>query len=253
MADYEALKTLLASLVRKDNLAKFNCFGNSNGRINIHIQLLGSHENISDLPPMSLRRKSDKQLKRNHQRANTWRDSLTSETPQLQTDLSSANSDTDNMDRNISKSEPGLNVLNTSAVESHSNLSKESQPSESMDHSQSKQIQRFDKPPMIPPPDPSIPPNSNQNSETLPKHSILRQTFEDVFYKNRNLAAAPTKPTTFQKSHKTEGTDQCTESWCAIGRISTCCKCTKANYPCEYCKETHILKKLCERCKKRQF
>ena len=76
MADYEALSILLASLVKKENLAKFNCSGDIKGRINIHIQLIGSHESITDLPNMSIWRKSDKQLRRNHQRANSWRDSI---------------------------------------------------------------------------------------------------------------------------------------------------------------------------------
>ena len=65
MADYIALTTLLSSLVKKENLAKFSCFGDCNGRINIRIQLIGSDENIDDLPRMALRRKSEKQLKRN--------------------------------------------------------------------------------------------------------------------------------------------------------------------------------------------
>ena len=83
MADYTALTTLLSSLVKKENLAKFSCFGNSNGRINIRIQLIGSDENIADLPRMALRKKSDKQLMRNQSRASNWRESVTSDISQV--------------------------------------------------------------------------------------------------------------------------------------------------------------------------
>ena len=260
MADYEALSILLASLVKKENLAKFNCSGDIKGRINIHIQLIGSHESITDLPNMSIRRKSDKQLRRNHQRANSWRDSISTKNCLLLHDSLEVDSDKicdKESPSNVHNSEQGPIVLDNSSVDSHSN---DSIPSKSMEHTQSKQpseITKVTKPKSLP--HDSIPTQpEKRTSENVSKEPILPK-IRNIFSSSKQQDVPKPKsshPSTDVVKVMKESTTlpskpikRCTAEWCAIRNSPKCCQCTSIEaHPCDYCKEPYKSKLMCERC-----
>ena len=270
MADYLALTLLLSALVKKENLAKFNCFGDSNGRINIRIQLYGSDENIDDLPRMSLRNKSDKQLKRNQNRAYNWRESLPSNSQ------NNSKMDLDNSSENIYlQSETGPDVLNLDTnvlpAETQSSVDVKAKPvnhnrdslpkqahattvdshPKSSDRSESKQPRNVNKTS-----------ENTQKAPTAPTLSTKAQATIQRMKARCSMRSTTTKSAKSPQSTidqaakaRTSGSTQtqkaCSISWCEVGNVPTCCSCSESSQ-CDYCTGAQI-DKMCKRCQDSQY
>ena len=280
MADIQTFNALVDSLAKNNDLLQFNCFGDRKGIIHLRAQFTKNGLVFEDIPKVSMRIKSDRQLKRNQHRAAKWREDghsqSSSEIPPTDIVINRDQSDSKEIIRNGSDSEKSPKpevldpILDCSTVD---DTSHNSHHSESMMHCESKQLKEsFEVVEAISTPEPSIPIQPitvNQTTDHAPKPSLLPQ-IKNMFSFNRHHPVTATKQPKPKSSHATANlsipkepsstaTPQkppaeliCTHSWCAKGQITTCCECTLQAYPCDYCKDSRtIFKKICDRCKDR--
>ena len=252
MADYIALTTLLSSLVKKENLASFNCFGDCNGRINIRIQLIGSDENIADLPRMALRRKSERQLKRNQRRASNWRDSIPSEPltshskskENIRLDPNSPESNTspDVLDISIVDDQPSCQSLSPNLIVPTHNQ-KDSfacDLPESVNHSSPKHSSEGTEEKLI----------SRDWSDATQARIDMINKYEDHKHSVElsNLRSQLISKAPVPRPRPKQTLDKCNDTWCAVSKVLISCKCGSNDEPCDFCKDSKY-DKLCRQCK----
>ena len=279
MADIQTFSALVDSLAKNNDLLQFNCFGDRKGIIHLRAQFTKEGIVFEDIPKVSMRIKSGRQLKRNKYRAAKWRDDdsqISSETPPTDNAIICDQSSPKEILRNESNSEksPIPNVLDCSIVDNTTH--NEKTHSESTMHCEPKQLKEsFEVIEATPIPELLIPiqpiPGNQISNQVVPKPSLLPQ-IKTMFSFNRHhqVASKPTKPSKPTSQHKSSDTritketpsavtpskppDEliCTDSWCAKGQVTTSCTCTLQAYPCYYCTDSRtIFKKICKACQNR--
>ena len=245
------LHRLLQSLDENNVCLGWNMYRNKNGRIIVKISYDddstldlnsdcdSSHQNVS------YRRKSSKEIKRNQQRAQEFRDNVqplkrprhfSPEIARLDLQISSPIHNID-----VSHCEEEVNCLESSARDL-------SASSDYFEMEAAKPVIEKKLLPSVMPESPKkVTPDKPKSFSKPPDPSHRKSSVEHSsksYSKNSDSNSKDKKDIQYAEKQ------YCTIGWCAIGKVHTGCTCTNEKNPCLYCLDERLLKsKVCRKCK----
>ena len=235
----------------------WNMYRNKRGRIivkicyddetnlDLHCESTGhSHQTVS------FRRKTTKEIQRNHLRAQNFRDNIQ---PAQQPRNSSPEIARENLENSnpspslipnidVSKCEKEASCESTHNLSASSDVYFEMEPAKPVVETGIKQTSAT---PELPVQTKPIPKDQKQNDRVSKKSQPTR-----LIEKEKSNFTKDPKRCNWEFSNP----EYCQIGWCAVGQLRTGCTCTEEFHPCAYCiDEPSVFNKLCDRCKDRFY
>ena len=231
------LHRLLESLEENNECLGWNMYRNKRGKIIVKISYdeetkldLNSECDLSH-QNVSFRRKTNKEIKRNHQRAQNFRE-ISQPSKRL---------------RQLSPEIPRQNLNNSSPIPNItdiSNCEEEASGLESTTHDLSTSSQYLETEPVKPITllKPSSPHRRESKNKLPAKLNSKDASGSDSDFKSKKTTVQVTKP----------DIRYCTYGWCEIAKVHTGCMCTHEVHPCTWCIDSKLVwSKMCSICKER--